>query len=73
MKNHKFAQLISRLNAVWIYSEISEADCGRIHLRPTGRPQDVVDGWLKKDRDAQIIVVDGANKIALYAEQDGQS
>lgn len=71
-KPYKFAQLISRLNEVWIYSEISEADCKRIHLRPTGKPQDVVDGWLARDRDAQIIVVDGANKIALYPEQDGE-
>jgi nickel-dependent lactate racemase len=72
-KPYKFAQLISRLNEVWIYSEISEADCKRIHLSPTGKPQDVVDGWLARDRDAQIIVVDGANKIALYPEQDGPS
>lgn len=72
-KPYKFAQLISRLNKVWVYSEISNADIERIHLKPTEKPQDVVDKWLKKDPDAQIIVVDGANKIALYPEQYGTS
>ena len=72
-KPYKFAQLISRLKEVWVYSEISDADIERIHLRPTGKPQDIVDSWLEKDRDAQIIIVDGANKIALYPEQDGAS
>ena len=64
-KPYKFAQLISRLKHLWIYSEISKEECVKMHLEPAGDLQGVVDGWVSKNPDARILVVDGANKLAL--------
>jgi len=65
-KAYKFAQLIKRLRRIWMYSQIPDDLIQAAHLYPAHHPQVVVDGWLAEDPDAKIIVVDGANKIALY-------
>jgi len=65
-KPYKFAQMIQRLRKIWMYSGISDELLKAAHLYPTHKPQNVVDGWLNEDPDAKIIIVDGANKIALY-------
>lgn len=66
-KPYKFAELICRLNKIWIYSQISQEIVEAGHLYPTKNPQSVVDGWLREKPDAKIMIVDGANKIGLYA------
>jgi len=66
-KPYKFAQLIKRLRRIWIHSEIPDNLLEAAHLYPTDQPQAVVDGWLAEDPAARITIVDGANKIALYA------
>jgi len=40
------------------------------HMYPTDNPQAVVDNWLLEDPGVKITVVDGANRIALYADSD---
>ena len=65
-KPYKFAEMIERLAAIWMYSEIADDVVSSIHLKPTKDLQVIVDGWLKKSPDAKITIVDGANKIALY-------
>jgi len=65
-KPYKFAQMIKRLRQIWMYSEIPDNLIEAAHLYPTHQPQAVVDNWLAEQPDAKIIVVDGANKIALY-------
>jgi len=67
-KPYKFAQLIARLRRIWLYSQISDGIVESIHLSPAPQPQEVVDGWLAGEPQAQIMVVNGANKVALYAE-----
>ncbi len=67
-KPYKFAQLIARLRRIWLFSQIPAGVVESMHLSPSPRPQEVVDGWLGEDPQAQIIVVNGANKIGLYAE-----
>ncbi len=68
-KPYKFARMIRRLRRIWVYSEIADELIAGAHLCPTHEPQAVVDGWIAEDPDTRIIVVDGANKIALYASQ----
>ena len=68
-KAYKFAQMIKRLRRIWVYSEMPDEVIQAAHLYPASQPQKIVNGWLAKDADAKIIVVDGANKIALYAKQ----
>lgn len=67
-KPYKFAQMIRRLRRIWMHSEIPDNLVGAAHLYSTHEPQVVVDGWLTEQPDVKITVVDGANKIALYAE-----
>jgi hypothetical protein len=67
-KAYKFAQMIQRLQRIWVYSEIPDDLIEAAHLHPTHEPQAVVDNWLAEEPDARITVVDGANKIALYAK-----
>lgn len=65
-KPYRLARMIQRLRRIWIYSEIPDKLIEAAHLHPTHEPQAVVDDWLTEQPDAKIIVVDGANKIALY-------
>ncbi len=67
-KAYKFAQLIKRLRRIWMFSEIPDGIVEAIHLRATHKPQAVVDNWLAENPNARITVVDGANKVALYAK-----
>jgi len=67
-KAYKFARLIKRLRRIWVYSQIPDDLIYAAHLHPAHNPQEVVDGWLADDPNVKIIVVDGANKIALYPQ-----
>jgi nickel-dependent lactate racemase len=66
-KPYKFAQMIKRLRRIWMYSQIPDNLVEAAHLYPTHQPQAVVDNWLTERPDVKVIIVDGANKIALYA------
>jgi nickel-dependent lactate racemase len=66
-KPYKFAQMIRRLRRIWMHSEIPDDLVEAAHLYPAHDPQAVVNTWLAERPDAKITVVDGANKIALYA------
>jgi nickel-dependent lactate racemase len=68
-KPYKFAQMFKRLRRIWIHSQMPDDLLAAAHLHPARDPQAVVDGWLAEQPDAKIMVVDGANKIALYAAQ----
>jgi len=68
-KPYKFALMLSRLRRIWLYSEIPDELITAAHMHPTHQPQIVINDWLKERPDAKINIVDGANKIALYAEK----
>jgi len=67
-KAYKFAQMIKQLRRIRMCSEITDELVKAAHLYPTDEPQAVVDNWLAEEPDARITVVDGANRIALYAK-----
>jgi nickel-dependent lactate racemase len=67
-KPYKFAQMIRRLRKIWMHSEISDNLIHAAHICPTHQPQNVIDNWLAEDPYTRITIVDGANKIALYAQ-----
>lgn len=70
-KPYKFAQMIRRLDKIWVYSQIKDDLVSAAHLYPTHDIQKIVDRWIDSDPAAKITIVDGANKIALYARQNG--
>jgi len=67
-KAYKFAWMIKRLRRIWMCSEIPDELVEAAHLYPAGEPQAVVDNWLAEEPDVRITIVDGANRIALYAK-----
>jgi len=70
-KPYKFAQLIMRLRKIWMHSQIPDQFVEAAHLSGAREPQAIVDQWLGEDPDTRIMIVDGANKIALYASPAG--
>jgi len=68
-KPYKFAEMIRRLRRIWVYSGISDELITAAHLHATHDPQGVIDGWIAEDPHTRITIVDGANKVALYAKQ----
>jgi nickel-dependent lactate racemase len=67
-KPYRFAHLIQRLRKLWVYSELPDDHVIAAHMTPADSPQDVIDGWLGENPTVKILVVDGANKLALRAE-----
>ncbi len=66
-KAYKFAELLQRISKIKMYSELDEPTLQSAHLLKTQHPQDVIDGWLKEDTSAQILVLDKGNKLAIYS------
>jgi len=65
----KFARMIRRLHRLWVRSEIPAALLSAAHLDPAPDAQAVVDHWLAEEPDARMHVIDGANKVAVYAAE----
>jgi nickel-dependent lactate racemase len=61
----RFAELISRLRRLWLYSEIPDDMIKKAHMCPADNVQSIVDRWLRENKDEKILVVDGANKLAI--------
>jgi nickel-dependent lactate racemase len=68
-KPYKFAQLITRLKKIWVYSDIPDETLKAAHLQPTNDPQATINKWITKNPSAKITIVNGANKIALYSNK----
>jgi nickel-dependent lactate racemase len=66
-KPWRFARLIQRLRKLWVYSELPDDQIVAAHMTPADNPQKVIDGWLHENPAVKILVIDGANKLALRA------
>ncbi|MBP8605289.1 MAG: DUF2088 domain-containing protein [Phycisphaerae bacterium] len=64
-KPYRLAMLIRRLSRLWMHTEIDSATVRAIHMEPCTDPQQVIDDWLVQEPTAQILAVDGANKLLL--------
>ncbi len=67
-KPYKFALMIENLRRLWVYSDIPDNMIEAAHLYPTDNPQAVINAWITENPDVKIMIVDGANKIAIHAE-----
>jgi len=72
-KPYKFAVMIRRLRRIWMHTQIADDLITAAHLHPVPAPQAVLDNWLAEQPQAGIIVVDGANKVALRAALPSES
>lgn len=66
-KAYKFAALLKQLGVFHLYTELDEETVRAGHMQKTDDPQALVDRWLKES-DEPILVVEDANKVALYAQ-----
>jgi nickel-dependent lactate racemase len=66
-KTYKFAQLIQRLNKIYVRSELEDKQIIDIHLNPVKDAQAVIDRWLRVKSDASINIITQGNKVAVYA------
>lgn len=64
-KAYKMAEVIDRVNKIWLYSELEEEAIRKIHLYPTPDPQRIINHWLKRKAN-QILLFENANKLAIY-------
>ena len=64
----RFAQLRQRLRAIHVHASLAPEAIARIHLTPCRDPQALVNSWLAKNPQVKINILDGANKLAIYAE-----
>lgn len=67
-KPYNFARLIVRLRNLYIYTGLGHDIIDPVHLKKVQDPQKIVDGWIAEKPDVTISVYDGANKLAVYAE-----
>ncbi len=61
----RFARLILRLRSLHLHSSLKAEEVAAAHLSPAPDPQAVVDGWLRRDPEARILLFDGANKLSV--------
>ena len=66
-KVYKFAQLIDRINNLYIYSMLPDEKISAIHSQPVKNIQDVINCWLAKEKNCKINIILDGNKIAVYA------
>ncbi|MEN6384018.1 MAG: lactate racemase domain-containing protein [Phycisphaerales bacterium] len=64
----RFAEMIKNLRKLWLLSKLPDDSVISAHMHPAHDVQNVVDGWIDENPDEKILVVDGANKIAIRSE-----
>jgi len=64
-KPYRFARLIKRLGKLWLYSDMDPVVIEKMHMNPCADPQAIIDGWLGRNPQEKIMVIDGANKVLL--------
>ncbi|MHA1652371.1 MAG: lactate racemase domain-containing protein [Candidatus Thorarchaeota archaeon] len=66
-KAYKFAELLKRVSAVKMYTELDRETVEAVHLQKVDDPQGVIDEWIQEDPQVKIMVLDKGNKMAIYA------
>ncbi len=61
----RFVELIKRLRKLLLYSKLPAEMIKAAHMHPAGNIQAIIDEWIKEKPNVKILVVDGANKLAL--------
>ncbi|MHC4551953.1 MAG: lactate racemase domain-containing protein [Planctomycetota bacterium] len=64
-KPWRFAQLIKRLDKLWLHSHIDAATIEKMHMHVCCDPKAVLNQWLADNPNEPVLIVDGANKLLL--------
>ncbi len=66
-KAYRFRRLLEKIK-ICGYSGLSDEILESVNIQPVSTPQSVIDAWLQNDPDDKILVVDRANKLAVYSK-----
>ena len=69
-KTYKFAQLISQMHAIHMFSKLTDLEIKDIHLLPCRDAQALVESWIKQDPASRISIITEGNKYAVYSTND---
>jgi nickel-dependent lactate racemase len=67
-KVYKFAQLLDRVNKVYMHSKLSDRQISQIHIKPVKNIQNLIDHWVSRDHQCKINIFLDGNKIAVYPQ-----
>ncbi len=67
-KAYKFADLMKRVSKITMFTNLDKATVESVHMEKADDPQTVIDEWVSKNPDVQILVLDKGNKLAVYAK-----
>lgn len=66
-KAYRFKRLFEKIR-IYGYSSLSDTILESVSIQPVDNPQGIIDKWLQDDPQDKILVVDKANKLAVYGE-----
>jgi nickel-dependent lactate racemase len=66
-KTYKFAQLIQKMDRIYVYSHLPAHIIEDIHLHAVIDSQSIVDSWLRENPSTTINVFSEGNKLAVHA------
>ena len=66
-KAYKLAELMTRIAALHLTSNLVDDAVRAIHLVPASNPQALVDSWIARDPHARIAFFDEANRLSVRA------
>ncbi|MGB9595051.1 MAG: hypothetical protein ACPL7B_02115, partial [Candidatus Poribacteria bacterium] len=64
-KAYRFKRLLNKIH-VYGYSKLDKSVMKNIGIEPIDNHQEVIERWLSYDPSGKILVVDKANKLAIY-------
>ncbi|MGQ9609613.1 MAG: lactate racemase domain-containing protein [bacterium] len=64
-KAYRFKRLLKKIH-VYGYSSLDRSVLSAINIEPVNDPQDAINKWLANDLNAKILVIDKANKMAIF-------
>lgn len=65
----RFAELINNLQHLWVYSELDDKIIKAGHMLPVSDIQEIIEIWIQQNQRTKILVVDGANKLAIRSKK----
>ena len=68
-KAYRFRRMLEKI-AIYGYSNLGDEILRSIDIKPVAEPQDIIDMWLGDDPNDKILVVDKANKLAVYGADE---
>ena len=66
-KAYRFRRMLEKVK-IYGYSSLDNEILRSVDIIPVKNPQEIIDAWIKADPNARILMVDKANKIAIYGD-----